>query len=69
MSATTPEKAVSLQTRLAKHLKTMRPTDPITTAALKLGATESWQQSIEYRGDWVDAQTPILEGIGVPMQS
>jgi hypothetical protein len=58
------ERAVSLQARLARHLKTMRPSDPITAAVLKLGATQAWRRSIEYRGDWVHDQAPILDGIG-----
>jgi hypothetical protein len=58
------ERAVSLQARLARHLKTTRPSDPITAAVVKLGATEAWRRSIEYRGDWVHDQAPILEGVG-----
>lgn len=53
-----------MQARLARHLRAKRPDDPITVAVIGLGQTEAWQRSIEYRGDWVHDQAPMVEGIG-----
>lgn len=64
LNAGRKDKAVSLQARVAKHLRAERPDDPITVAVVTLGEMEEWQRSAQYRGDSVHDQAPILEGIG-----
>ena len=56
-------KNVSLQSAVARYLREMNTGHPVTEAVSKLGTSEMWVKTMDYRNNWVHNKPVIIEGI------
>lgn len=55
----------SLQAIVTAFLTSQRQDHPITMAVRELGASADWNAAMNYRGDWVHSQPPLVSGLGL----
>ncbi len=58
-------KRTSRQVAIYKYLKKGKADHPVTSAIGRLGKSEAWTDTINYRNEWVHSQPRLVEGLGI----
>lgn len=58
-------KRVSRQSTVGHYLLKEKPGHPVTAAISQLKELKEWEKTIQYRGEWVHSQPPLIDGLGI----